>query len=512
MNIEEFVKSFKNHPVLFIGTGMSLRYLENSYTWDGLLDFISFNLAKNHETYLDIKSHNFENGEYQFDKIASELESIFNCTLENDRNGEFKDINDIFYKNMVDGKNISRFKLYISKLLSECKLKSEMQEEIDELKRVRKNISSIITTNYDQFVEKVFEFKPLIGNDILLSNPYGSVYKIHGSVTSPEKIIITEEDYNLFEKKYELIRAQLLSIFIHNPIVFLGYSIRDNNIRNLLKTIFEYVPEGSELGKKIKSNFLIVEYEKGNINTDVNEYDISLDDHTIIRVNKIKTDNFLSVYKSISSLQLPISAMDIRKVQSVVKQIYEGGSIKVNITEDIDKLDNADKVVAIGTVNTVHYEYKNTSDMIENYFTIIEEDNKQLLDLINYFIIQKNQYFPIFVFSKINTNIKNTDILKENQANKVIDALSKIQKNSRIRHSKIEEITNDSAISKTNKCSAILYGLLKGDIKLNDLEDYLKQCANKRKTEFRRLLCVYDLFKYADQTIIDKVKSSVINQ
>lgn len=47
MNIEEFVKSFKNHPVLFIGTGMSLRYLENSYTWDGLLDFISFNLAKN---------------------------------------------------------------------------------------------------------------------------------------------------------------------------------------------------------------------------------------------------------------------------------------------------------------------------------------------------------------------------------------------------------------------------------------------------------------------------------
>ena len=98
MNIEEFVKSFKNHPVLFIGTGMSLRYLENSYTWDGLLDFISFNLAKNHETYLDIKSHNFENGEYQFDKIASELESIFNCTLENDRNGEFKDINDIFYK------------------------------------------------------------------------------------------------------------------------------------------------------------------------------------------------------------------------------------------------------------------------------------------------------------------------------------------------------------------------------------------------------------------------------
>lgn len=43
----------------------------------------------------------------------------------------------------------------------------------------------------------------------------------------------------------------------------------------------------------------------------------------MIRVNKIKTDNFLSIYKSLSTLQLPVSAMDIRKVQNVVKEIYD---------------------------------------------------------------------------------------------------------------------------------------------------------------------------------------------
>ncbi|MBP2660129.1 MAG: hypothetical protein H6Q69_3161 [Firmicutes bacterium] len=65
----------------------------------------------------------------------------------------------------------------------------------------------------------VIKFNLLIGNNILLTNPYGSLYKIHGCITEPIKTIITEEDYEQFEEKYELIRAQLLSLFIHNPII-----------------------------------------------------------------------------------------------------------------------------------------------------------------------------------------------------------------------------------------------------------------------------------------------------
>ena len=86
MDIHEFVKNFKNHPVLFVGTGMSLRYLENSYTWDGLLEHISFELTGNKEYYYDLKSHNMINEKFQFEKIATELELKFNETLEKDRN------------------------------------------------------------------------------------------------------------------------------------------------------------------------------------------------------------------------------------------------------------------------------------------------------------------------------------------------------------------------------------------------------------------------------------------
>ena len=66
---------------------------------------------------------------------------------------------------------VSRFKIYISMIFKSLDYKQS--DEIAELKKARKNISSIITTNYDTMLEDIFDFKPLIGNDILLSNPYG---------------------------------------------------------------------------------------------------------------------------------------------------------------------------------------------------------------------------------------------------------------------------------------------------------------------------------------------------
>ncbi|HBB6398730.1 TPA: SIR2 family protein, partial [Escherichia coli] len=213
MEIQDFVGHYKNHPVLFIGTGFSLRYLQNSFGWNELLEFISYELTGNEEFYYDLKAESMENGEYSYDLLATRLEIEFNKCLATDRNGKFEAINDIFYKNMKEGKKLSRFKIYITEILNGLLIRPEKSNEIDALIRARKNIGSVITTNYDRLCEKVFEFNPLIGNDILLSNPYGSVYKIHGCVTDSDNIIITRDDYNNFNNKYELIRAQLLSIF-----------------------------------------------------------------------------------------------------------------------------------------------------------------------------------------------------------------------------------------------------------------------------------------------------------
>ena len=493
MKIKEFISNYKNHPVLFIGTGISLRYLKNSYTWNGLLKRIAFDLSGNEEYYLDLKSKCHQNNSYQYEKIATLLEETFNTSLSKDRNGKFKEINDIFYENMKKDINLSRFKIYISQLLSNLEYKDDKLDEIIELKKIRKNISSIVTTNYDKFIEEIFNFNPLIGNDILLSNPYGSVYKIHGCISKQNHIIFTEDDYKLFFEKYELIRAQLLSLFIHNPIIFMGYSISDENIKNILKTIFTYIEPNSEQAEKIRNNFLLVEYEENSTSDEIVEHDIDMEGFSTIRINKLKTDNFIPLYKALSDLHLPVSAMDIRKVQNVFKEISTGGNIKVSITDNLDEVNNDEKILVFGSTNSIQYQFNNSSEIILQYFQIIDESNYQILSLIDKLSIQKNQYFPVYRFSQINSRIIKIEELKTQQEKKILSINKSNDKNE---HTSIESILNDINIANSNKNNAMIWSILNDNINLEELEKYLRDFNNQKSTEYRKLLATFDYKKY----------------
>ena len=497
MNITEFIGNYTNHPVLFVGSGFSFRYLAHTYTWNDLLSKVCEDLWGNDERYLDIKARCTDNGKCSFAKVATNIETLFNEALEHDRNGKFKEINDIFYENMRNGITLSRFKIYIAKLVNSHDIKDGVEDEINELKKARKNIGSIITTNYDKLIENIFDFNPLVGNDILLSNPYGSVYKIHGCVDNISKIIVTEEDYKLFDKQYDLIRAQMLSLFIHNPIIFLGYNVGDENIKKVLKTIFSYIPNNTEEAEKVRRNFLLVEYENGSTNLEITDHDIVIDGSNI-RINKLKTDDFLSLYRALATINLPISAMDVRKVQTIVKEIYSGGSIKVMITESLDDMKNGDRILAIGSSKTIKYQFMTISEMTQDYFTIIDESNSAILSLINKQKIAETQYFPIYGFSTICDDIDDVDRLKQIQKNNVESYIKEKCLQHSNTHNSAHDIDEDTSIAASYKNQAIMASVNSGYIPLDDLEKYLRSFpVEKRKdTGYRRLLCLYDLKKY----------------
>lgn len=497
MDVKSYVERFTNHPILFIGTGFSMRYIKNSFSWDKLLEHIANELKGDENYYLDLKYKYQNYDQYNYPMIATSIEREFDKILMEEKPQKFNSINEKFYDYIRNNISVSRFKIYLSTLLNEYEIKEDMHREIVELKKVRKNISSIITTNYDTFLEDIFEFNPLIGNEILLSNPYGSVYKIHGCVKQPDKIIITQEDYEKFENRYELIRAQLLSLFIHNPIIFLGYSVSDDNIKKLLKTIFSYVNPKTVEAEKIRNNFLLVEYLEGSQNTTITDHDIDMEGFPTIRINKLKTDNFLALYQELSDLILPISAMDIRKVQSIVQDIYKGNTgIQVSITENIDNLRNDEKVLAIGSVNTIKYEYHSNSEIIEKYFKILDESNYQLLTLIDKNKIQKTQFFPIYGFSKINKDLQSVDRLKNIQESKIKAIVDKIEDFGQ-EHKTINDIINDENIANSRKNYAIALGIYYGRLDLKDVEIYLRNYDDKNSTDYRRLLCFYDYKKYS---------------
>lgn len=98
MQIEEFIKGYSNHPVLFIGTSLSLRCLNNSYSWDNLLQHICYQLTGNKEIFYDYKDEcQNEDSSYDFPESGEEIENLFNKTLKKERDGNFKEINDMYY-------------------------------------------------------------------------------------------------------------------------------------------------------------------------------------------------------------------------------------------------------------------------------------------------------------------------------------------------------------------------------------------------------------------------------
>lgn len=344
-------------------------------------------------------------------------------------------------------------------------------------------------------IENIFQFNPLVGNNILLSNPYGSVYKIHGCISNPKNIIMTEQDYQNFDNKYELIRAQLLSLFIHNPIIFIGYSISDTNIKSILRTVFSYVDPKSDLAKKIRDNFLLIEFEAGSDSTEIVEHDIDLEGMSTIRINKIKTDNYIELYNSLSDLKLPVSAMDIRKVQDVWTTIKSGGEIKVKITENLSELSNDQLVIAVGSEKTVRYDYQTKAEFISNYFQIVEEANGQLIETLNKQTISTNEHFPVYAFSSLCANIDNVEKYKQRQLEKILSQMPRVKAASKEKYNNISDIlTFESSIEKIT--NIIIYLIWDDIITLTELKDHLIKSQEKTSTHYRRLLCLYDFLSY----------------
>ena len=193
--------------------------------------------------------------------------------------------------------------------------------------------------------------------------------------------------------------------------------------------------------------------------------------------------------------------MDVRKVQNVVKEIYAGGSIKVSITDDLDELQNCDKVLAIGSQKSITYSYQTAPEIMKNYFSIIEEDNIQVLELIDKIMIQSQQYFPIYAFSKIDPTIKRVETLKKQQCTKLETIKNLVKSRFNVKETSLEDILSNQDYAMTYKNEIIAYALMEGNISAVDVEQYLKDMSNTsgNTTDYRRLLCAYDYVKYSGE-------------
>lgn len=148
----------------------------------------------------------------------------------------------------------------------------------------------IITTNYDEFIEKNFEHfskgqeahsisdhgSSKLLND--LRSPIRSIVKIHGCISDPAKVVLDRVSYYNARRENAAIFSIVQSLMTVNTVLFIGYSMSDPDIQVTLENIslnspsdhshyalvpkFDHISLRNSLTGTYNIGFL--EYPKGN--------------------------------------------------------------------------------------------------------------------------------------------------------------------------------------------------------------------------------------------------------
>jgi hypothetical protein len=101
------------------------------------------------------------------------------------------------------------------------------------------NPVNIITTNFDNLLEDAAiqnycNYKSVAcKEDVPKINGDKFILKIHGDLAH-QNIVLKEEDYLNYSEDFKLMETLLKPIFSTNTVVFIGYSLNDNNIKLIL--------------------------------------------------------------------------------------------------------------------------------------------------------------------------------------------------------------------------------------------------------------------------------------
>lgn len=140
---------------------------------------------------------------------------------------------------------------------------------------VNLNINQIWTTNFDCIIEntvnKKLGFKPTVikeSEDLFTANLNSSfiVYKLNGSVSKSDTMILTKSDFFNYFKKQRLMFEMLKRQLVLDTFLFIGYSFSDDLVLNALREIKEIFPNQG----KIHYRFELKEHNK-NLKQEYNE-------------------------------------------------------------------------------------------------------------------------------------------------------------------------------------------------------------------------------------------------
>ncbi|MDV3628486.1 hypothetical protein CMU78_09390 [Elizabethkingia anophelis] len=343
--LKKHIQKFNSSPILFIGSGFSRRYL-NLPTWESLLVEMTnkLSLPRPFEYYK-------ANANSNMPEIAMKMgEDFNNIWWESD---EFEQSREDF-KTKTETK-YSPLKYEISNRILENLnfVDTEIVEkEIRLLKKI--NIDGIITTNWDTLCENLFpDFARFVGQEELIFSELlsvGEIYKIHGCATQPNSLVLTTEDYSGYENRNPYLAAKLLTLFIENPIIFIGYSLDDSNIQSILKSIIKCLTKDKV--EKLKDRLIFCQWVNEEIDPQITDSTLLISD-TLIPIKLIKLNSFIDLYTVLANNKRKLPIKVLRQMKGMVYDFVKANNSKQKIyvtdnLENIENIHNAEFVYGVG--------------------------------------------------------------------------------------------------------------------------------------------------------------------
>jgi hypothetical protein len=333
-------------PFVFVGAGMSRRYLKA----DGWVDLLKrmANLTTMPYAFYATKANN------NLPLVASEIADPFHELWWKDE--RFAESRGEFGERLTTAEGPLKVEVarYTNAVLQD--LPSDDTIEGKELSLLRAAvIDGAITTNYDQLLETLFpEYRSFVGQDQMLfadAQGIGEIYKIHGSVEDPESLVLTRADYDLFTERNPYLAAKLLTIFVEHPVIFLGYSLNDPDVTDIVVSVARVLT--TENLARLQGRLIFVQWDPAVSEPTLVATQIAAGGFTI-PVMQLTVSDFLGLFAQLGALARKFPAQLLRQLKEhVYELVYSTDRQSRLAVVDIDDTTNIrdlDVVFGVGVI------------------------------------------------------------------------------------------------------------------------------------------------------------------
>ncbi|SEB52793.1 SIR2-like domain-containing protein [Paramicrobacterium humi] len=345
--IKSLLSSSNTLPVLFVGSGLSQRYL-GSPTWAGLLEYAATLVHRSLSYYEGLAADGPSN--LRLPRIASRIaEDFYREWFDDPEYVASRDKYEKLVRNTGDP-----LKIELAQYLQGLSITNDetIAEEMEKLSAVRTH--AVITTNYDSILEDALpDLELYVGQQSVLfsaTQAVGEIYKIHGSAGDPTSMVLTDEDYKEYWARNPYLIAKVLTLFVEHPVIFLGYSLTDSHIQKLLGNLVECLTE--EQLDTLNRRLIFVNRPKIDRAEGLRDSTITVEEHSF-RVQELIIEDYGSLYDVLAELPQHFPVRLLRQLSESVYQLaYSSeptGRVYVLPFEEARE-DEVEVVVGVGTM------------------------------------------------------------------------------------------------------------------------------------------------------------------